>query len=155
DASHVARGQVVVLTVHSEGHDPVAPRAGERQVHPDAAVRNLVRVARLGAGLRVGTEPEEPPREGPLVPAAGADEAPLLDGDTAVRELAVIEPPSPDEAVVLLSLGRIGEEGAEELPATLLAEVDVRQRDTAAKPDVLREEELRRREARDQMPLED
>ena len=67
----------------------------------------------------------------------------------------MIEPAPPGEAIALLSLGRVGEERAQELPAALLPEVDVGQRNPSAEPDVLREEELGRREARDEMTLED
>ena len=104
---------------------------------------------------RVGAEPEEPPRQGPLVAAGGREKAPFLDGHAAVRDLPMVEPAPPDEAVALLPFGRVRQERAEELASPLLAEVDVGDGDPAAEPDVLPEEDLRRDEARHEQALED
>ena len=50
-----------------------------------------------------------------------ADRGSALEGDAAVGDLAMMEPTPPDEAVPLLPLGRVGEEGSQELAAPLLA----------------------------------
>src|SRR5262245_45869767 len=131
-----------MIAAHAGGHDPVAPRTRDGEIRLETQVRHLVGVARLGALLRVGPEPEEAPGQGPLVAARGPDEAPFLDGDATLGNLPVVEPASPDEAVPFLALGGVGQEGAQELAASLLPEIDVGDGEATPETHVLAEEEL-------------
>src|SRR5262249_59648193 len=145
---HFSRCQIVMLAAHTERRDPVVGEPKERKVAPDAEVEDLVGIARLVSLARVRAEAEEPAREALLVAAERIEMVSLLDDHPALRQVAMLEPATPDQAVFLLTLRRVRGERAEKLPAPLLPEVDVGERDAAAGADVALEEELRRHEAR-------
>src|SRR5687768_2677820 len=120
-----------MLGARADGRDPIAGHLGEREFAASTEVDDLVDVTGLVALARIRSQAVKPSGQALLVTAEPVDVVAFLDDHAARRQIPMEQPAAPNHPVLLLALGRVGQEDTEEFAAAIITKIDIGEGDAA------------------------